>query len=143
MKGFLTGVNERVRKCILALAGVGSRIAWADYDASGTPIARYSFGDRTDEILARWRPGEGTAWYLADHIGTIRDLVNAAAAEAVSLENEVMHLLGGPRSINPATQLRNQIQALGEGNADFIPLEFAADDGMVIEALRRAGLLGS
>lgn len=41
-------------------------------------IARYLFGDRTDEILARWRSGEGTAWYLADHIGTIRDLVDAA-----------------------------------------------------------------
>jgi hypothetical protein len=34
-------------------------------------------GDRTDEILARWRQGEGTAWYLTDYIGTIRDLVDA------------------------------------------------------------------
>ncbi len=30
-----------------------------------------------DEILARWRPGEGTAWYLTDHLGTVRDIVNA------------------------------------------------------------------
>jgi RHS repeat-associated protein len=40
----------------------------------GQIIARYLFGGRIDENIARWRPSEGTAWYLADHLGTIRDL---------------------------------------------------------------------
>jgi RHS repeat-associated protein len=51
--------------------------AWADYDDTGNIIARYLFGDRTDEIIARWRPGSGTAWYLTDHLGTVQDIVDA------------------------------------------------------------------
>jgi RHS repeat-associated protein len=50
---------------------------WADYDSSGTVLTRYLFGDRIDEIMARWRPSEGTSWYLTDHLGTVRDIVNA------------------------------------------------------------------
>lgn len=52
--------------------------AWADYNADGTVQTRYLFGDETDQILARWQPGSGTAWYLTDALGTIRDIVNAA-----------------------------------------------------------------
>lgn len=52
--------------------------AWADFKASGAVATRYLFGDQADEILARFRPGEGTAWYLVDHLGTVRDIVNAA-----------------------------------------------------------------
>jgi len=51
---------------------------WADFDASGTITARYLFGDRIDEILARWQPGNGTAWYLTDRLGTVRDIVDAS-----------------------------------------------------------------
>jgi hypothetical protein len=53
-----------------------------------------------------------------------------------------MHMLGGPKSVNPGTPLRNKIQGIGEGNPNFLQLEFAADDELVFEALRRAGLLG-
>lgn len=72
--------------------GVGSQTAqttrfvydgahvWADYNAAGTVLARYLFGDRADEILARFQPGNGTAWYLTDHLGTVRDLANASGA---------------------------------------------------------------
>jgi YD repeat-containing protein len=35
---------------------------WADFDGSGNLVARYLFGDQTDEILARFRPDQGTAW---------------------------------------------------------------------------------
>ncbi|MEM9658328.1 MAG: hypothetical protein AAF961_08210, partial [Planctomycetota bacterium] len=52
--------------------------AWADFDGTGAVVARYLFGDRIDEIIARWRPAEGTAWYLTDHLGTVRDLVDDA-----------------------------------------------------------------
>jgi hypothetical protein len=51
---------------------------WADLDASGQMTARDLFGDRTHEPLARWRPDDGTAWYLTDHLGTVRDIANAA-----------------------------------------------------------------
>ena len=51
--------------------------AWADYNASGAVQARYLFGDNTDEIIARWQPGTGTAWYLTDQLGTVRDIINA------------------------------------------------------------------
>ena len=50
--------------------------AWADFDASGTIVARYLFGDQIDQILARYRPGEGTAWYLTDRLGTVRDIID-------------------------------------------------------------------
>ncbi len=52
---------------------------WADFDASGHVAARYLFGQTIDELIARYRPGEGTAWYLTDRLGTVRDIVNAAA----------------------------------------------------------------
>jgi RHS repeat-associated protein len=53
---------------------------WADFDESGSALARYLFGDQIDELLARHRAGEGTAWYLTDHLGTVRDIVDAAGA---------------------------------------------------------------
>jgi len=49
---------------------------WADYNSSGVVLARYLYGDRTDELLARYQPASGTAWYLTDTLGTVRDLVD-------------------------------------------------------------------
>lgn len=40
--------------------------------------ARYLFGTTLDEIIARYRPNEGTAWYLTDHLGSVRDIVDGA-----------------------------------------------------------------
>jgi RHS repeat-associated protein len=40
--------------------------------------ARYLLGNKIDELLARFRPGEGTVWYLTDHLGTVRDLIDGA-----------------------------------------------------------------
>jgi len=54
--------------------------AWADYDAAGQVDTRYLFGPRVDEIVARQRTGEGVVWYLADELGTVRDLVDSAGA---------------------------------------------------------------
>jgi RHS repeat-associated protein len=53
---------------------------WADFDGGGVIVARYLHGDQLDEILARYRPGQGTAWYLTDHLGTVRDIVDATGA---------------------------------------------------------------
>src|SRR5262249_39828842 len=54
--------------------------AWADYDAPGAVAGRYLYGDAVDELLARWRPGEGTSWPLADRLGTIRVLLDGRGA---------------------------------------------------------------
>ena len=51
---------------------------WADYNEAGEAIARYLFGDSIDFSIARWRVGEGTAWYLTDHLGTVRVVTDAA-----------------------------------------------------------------
>jgi RHS repeat-associated protein len=50
--------------------------AWSDHDGSGAVVARYLFGEGIDELLARWRPGEGTSWPLADRLGTIRAVLD-------------------------------------------------------------------
>ena len=52
--------------------------AWADFDSDGNVIARYLTGDRIDHLLARQRGQEGTAWYLADRLDTVRDIVDAS-----------------------------------------------------------------
>ena len=50
---------------------------WLDTDSSGNVTARYLFGDGVDEPLARYRPGEGTSWYLTDHLGSVRNILNS------------------------------------------------------------------
>ena len=55
---------------------------WADYDENSAATARYLFGDGIDQLTARWRPGEGTAWYLTDHLGTVRDILDSTGAVA-------------------------------------------------------------
>ncbi len=54
--------------------------AWADFDEAGSVIARYLFGEGMDSNIARWRPGEGTAWYLTDHLGSVRDIIDAVGS---------------------------------------------------------------
>ena len=52
---------------------------WADFASDNTVSTRYLHGGRVDELLARWQPSTGQAWYLADKQGTIRDIINASA----------------------------------------------------------------
>jgi RHS repeat-associated protein len=52
---------------------------WADLNAAGI-VARYLRGNAPDEWIARYRPGSGVDWYLTDHLGTVRDLVDASGA---------------------------------------------------------------
>ena len=59
--------------------------AWADFNEDGNLLAQYLFGNRDDEILARYQPGSGTSWYLVDKIGTVRDLID-------SLGNIINHI---------------------------------------------------
>ena len=60
--------------------------AWADFDGSNQLLARYLHGAGLDNLLARWRPHDGTAWYLTDHLGTVRDIADAAGVILNHLE---------------------------------------------------------
>jgi Pretoxin HINT domain len=95
-------------------------------------------GDAPARILKHAEPGSGKE----DLVGEILFNNDLPAAQAMSLEQELMQALGGPKSVNPGTALRNKVQSLGESNQNFVELEFAADDDLVIEALRRAGIIG-
>jgi RHS repeat-associated protein len=60
--------------------------SWADLDGSNAVIARYLHGARIDELLARSRASDGRGWYLTDHLGTVRDIANAAGAVVVHVD---------------------------------------------------------
>jgi RHS repeat-associated protein len=52
--------------------------SWADLLATNGVAARYLLGDRVDNLIARWQPADGIAWYLTDRLGTVRQLVNGS-----------------------------------------------------------------
>lgn len=60
--------------------------SWADLDGSNAVTARYLHGARIDELLARQRASDGRGWYLTDHLGTVRDIANAAGAAIAHVE---------------------------------------------------------
>ena len=49
---------------------------YADFDGSGTLTERYLYGPAVDMILARLDDAGDVAWYLTDHLGTVRDLAD-------------------------------------------------------------------
>jgi RHS repeat-associated protein len=51
-------------------------MAWADYDTSGNVLTRYLAGHNLNQWIARWQPGSGTAWFLTDRLGSVRDIIN-------------------------------------------------------------------
>ncbi len=53
---------------------------WADFSETGVFLARYLYGPKIDELLAHFRPTDGIAWYLTDHLGTVCDLISPAGA---------------------------------------------------------------
>ena len=65
------------------------QIRWTYYDGDHpiadylndetTPDALYYHGERTDELLALWRRGEGLFWVLTNHLDSVRRLVDQCA----------------------------------------------------------------
>jgi len=51
---------------------------YADFNGSGTLLSRYVSGPAIDEIFARTSSGGTSAWYLADRLGSVRDIVNTS-----------------------------------------------------------------
>jgi RHS repeat-associated protein len=54
--------------------------SWGDYNTAGTADTRYLFTNKIDQIAAAYRTKDGTIWYNADNLGTIRDLTDAAGS---------------------------------------------------------------
>jgi RHS repeat-associated protein len=48
--------------------------SYADFDGSNTLTVRYLYGPAVDMILARRDTSGTVAWYLADHLGSVRDI---------------------------------------------------------------------
>jgi RHS repeat-associated protein len=53
----------------------GSAI-WADMNGSNGLVTRYLRGDQVDELFARISSGGTAAWYLTDHLGTVRAITD-------------------------------------------------------------------
>jgi len=49
---------------------------YADFDGSGSLTERYLYGPAVDMIMARLDDAGDLAWYLTDHLGTVRDLAD-------------------------------------------------------------------
>ena len=60
---------------------------YADFNGSGTLKQRYLYGPAVDEILARTDSGGTTAYYLADKLGTVRDIVAGWGASITVLDH--------------------------------------------------------
>jgi RHS repeat-associated protein len=56
---------------------------WADVTTTNTLLARYIYGDGTNQVWARAIPSgltnAGVAWYLTDREGSVRDIMNASS----------------------------------------------------------------
>ena len=92
--------------------------AWADFDENGNLSAQYLFGDRDDEILARYRPGESTTWYLGDKLGSIHDLMDS---NGVIINHIDYDSFGG---------VRGQTDVLAGDRFLFTGREFDAETGL-------------
>jgi len=51
---------------------------YADFTGSGTLKDRYLYGPAVDSLLARTDASGTTAWYLADRLGSVRDIVDVS-----------------------------------------------------------------
>jgi RHS repeat-associated protein len=58
--------------------------AWLDADGAGTIATHYLFGDAIDENLARHTANAGFAWYLADKLGTVTNVVDLSHSSVAS-----------------------------------------------------------
>ena len=63
--------------------------SWADLDAGNAVTARYLHGSRVDELLARQHASDGRGWYLTDHLGTVRSVVDGEGARAAHVDYSV------------------------------------------------------
>jgi RHS repeat-associated protein len=53
---------------------------YVDFDGSNNVSMRYLYGPAVDMVLARRDSSGNVAWYLADHLGTVRDIANTSGS---------------------------------------------------------------
>ncbi|MCX6879255.1 MAG: fibro-slime domain-containing protein [Verrucomicrobia bacterium] len=72
-------VNRRLSE---AVNGVVQHFAyngddsWMDVDQAGAKSSHYLVGLQIDEMIAQQRGSDRSAWYLADHLGSIRNVIS-------------------------------------------------------------------
>jgi acyl-CoA-binding protein len=54
---------------------------WADLDGSSSLTTRYIRGDVVDQLFARITSGGTAYWYLTDHLGSLRDVIDSSAVD--------------------------------------------------------------
>ncbi len=102
----------------------------------GNRIEYVGRGDAVRRLRDHALPGSGNE----DLVGEILWNNNLPMAHAMSLERELTHLLGGPRSLRPDSILRNKIEPFSVDHPAFLGLEFSAGDDLLTETLKRGGL---
>jgi uncharacterized protein RhaS with RHS repeats len=88
---YVYDVNDNRTAKVVDLDGAGTGAATTEryiydgdqialvFNGSGVQIQRYLYGDQTDQVLAEESNGQ-TRWQLADHQGTVRQIVDNAGA---------------------------------------------------------------
>ncbi len=72
--------------------------AWVDLDGSNDLVTRRVWGAGFDEVVARQSAGGTVAWYLGDHQGSVRNVIdNSAAVLATSTFDAYGKLVSGSR----------------------------------------------
>jgi RHS repeat-associated protein len=58
---------------------------WADLDGSSSLTTRYVRGDQVDQLFARLTSSDANRWYLVDHQGSVRNILDNGAASKDAL----------------------------------------------------------
>jgi len=80
-----------------------------DFNGSGTQTARYLNGPTpagVDAVLARETSGGTVAWYLADRLGTVRDLVNNGGAVIDHVDYGVFGTVTGETNLSAGDRFK-------------------------------------
>jgi YD repeat-containing protein len=66
---------------------------WATQNASGALLDAYIGGDRANQFFAQYDSSNGVLWYLNDHLGSVRALMNNSGQATDSLAGHCAELL--------------------------------------------------
>jgi RHS repeat-associated protein len=61
-------------------ASAGQSNAWADWDSSTNTTTRRMYGDAVDQLFARTDSTGATAFYLTDHLGSVRAITDSTGS---------------------------------------------------------------
>ena len=77
---------------------------WLDANAAGQVTARYLTGDGIDMLLARYRTAEGLTWYISDHLGSIRGVLDTSGNLLAQVEYDsfgnILSIIGSASALD-------------------------------------------